>query len=234
MQYVRKMRHLLKGVFGMCVFLCSIASIAGASLSGEAPHLNIGDKWQFKKHELKGDKLSTQSQVVTEKTDDGLFWIFIENFTNGNKNWWLFDDFKNAAVKQYYFNSSSANLRGRLRTEKQDPVRIQFPLAIGKKYSLVEHWTNEIGEGVSQYAVQVTGIERIETEAGTFDAWKLQIDGKWSLTNDSSQKGITKGQIWYSPEVKRIVKQIFNGYQDGRLNNQITFELQKWTPGSVK
>lgn len=82
---------------------------------------------------------------------------------------------------------------------------LKFPMDIGGKWNFKTKWANkETGSsGTAEFSVEVLEKEKITVPAGTFDALRLRAKGymyaggTWVVT-------IT---YWYSPEVKRIVKQ---------------------------
>jgi hypothetical protein len=228
---MRFIRNLIGKIFIFCFSsgICAVASAQVNAISSNPPKFSVGDTWKFRKTELPSNSSNIQLHQVMAITDNDLAWIFIENMTSGFKVWWLFDGIKSATKSTYSYDSSKPNYIGKLLTENNQDSRIQFPLFAGKKYNITEYW-NEKKTAHTDYEITVVGVESVTTEAGVFQAWKIVADGIWiDKTKDTT--GQTKGEMWYSPEVKRWVKTKFIGMAKGRQPSVSTFELIEWKRG---
>jgi hypothetical protein len=77
----------------------------------------------------------------------------------------------------------------------------------------------------------VFGTERVQVEAGTFDAMRVDVLQGWtapSQTNDRGESVTRRMTVWYAPEVKRAVKVVSRGTQSRSVDTQFELELLRY------
>jgi hypothetical protein len=76
---------------------------------------------------------------------------------------------------------------------------------------------------------RVSRIERITVPAGTFDATRIEIEGNregWQMgITDLGSATRVEQVIWYSAEVKRVVKQTYETFNRGGRSDRDLYEL---------
>ncbi len=107
---------------------------------------------------------------------------------------------------------------------------LDFPLTVGKQwkrnYNVAPIGSNQPLPRTVTY--EVKGIEEVTTTAGTFRAFRLESDDRYS----GSDFWITK--YWYSPETRCIVKYLFDATSGGSTTGlQRDLELIKFMPVST-
>jgi hypothetical protein len=106
---------------------------------------------------------------------------------------------------------------------------LDFPLTVGKQWKR-DYKTTYIGSNKEirrTAAYEVKGIEQVTTPAGTFRAFKIEIDDR------SGPRDFWVTNYWYSPETKSIVKHQFDASSGGQVMGLKTdIELIKFTPAN--
>ncbi|WP_213609800.1 hypothetical protein [Pseudoalteromonas sp.] len=83
--------------------------------------------------------------------------------------------------------------------------RYNWPLQVGKKWTLEEHWESEDGtKGSTIQDAQVLSFKAETVEAGTFMAYTIQYKGK--ITNTRGYSANTEDIHVYAPELKMFIK----------------------------
>ena len=80
-------------------------------------------------------------------------------------------------------------------------------------------------------SARVTGRERIQVPAGTFDAIRVDISQSWSTpsqTNDRGEMVSRTMTVWYAPEVRRAVKFVSRGTPSRMVDTQYELELTSY------
>lgn len=209
----------------------SLGAIAQETpLTGEPPVFALGDQWEYLTENNVQNTRVTTMQRVTEIVGPDTAWTLVTNLDNDNKVWRLLDRTKVQDIAARRYDTSKSNLRGALLLEKERAVRIQFPLSIGKQYPVIETWPD--GSGITRLEAKVEAIETITVPAGTFEAWRFSISGTWESDKDPDLRGTTKGNYWYAPAVKRMIKSDIKAYRNGQLGNHIVLTLKSWQPGA--
>lgn len=199
------------------------------TLTGEPPTFVLGDQWEFLiENNVKNTRVTTM-QRVTEIVGPDTAWSLVTNLDNDNKVWRLLDRTKVQDIAARRYDTSKSNLRGALLLEKERAVRIQFPLSIGKQYTMVETWPD--GNGISRFEAKVEAIETMTVPAGTFEAWRISIQGTWESNTDPEMRGTSKSTFWYAPAAKRTIKSDNKSFRNGRLGDHLVTTLKSWQPG---
>ncbi|WP_295952666.1 hypothetical protein [Rhodoferax sp.] len=137
---------------------------------------------------------------------------------------------------------------------------LAFPLTVGKTWNLdyTEQHPNK-GHKTETFHNKYTviGYESIQVPAGTFNALKIEAEGRWEAEIEPSQStlattqamqnttvavaqvtktlaatatGRTYKAFWYAPEVKRFVRTEEEYYSNGGIRNErYTSELEAFT-----
>ena len=101
---------------------------------------------------------------------------------------------------------------------------LQFPLSVGREYqSLWEMRRPRVGKFHARHErkVKVAGWEEIEVPAGKFLALKVTAEGSWRRL-DRPATDWARNTIWYVPEVKRWVKNLYEDVQ-GKVGEELVF-----------
>lgn len=106
----------------------------------------------------------------------------------------------------------------------------QFPLEIGKS------WENEstlpsIDGGTFNYRASIrnVGWEQITVPAGSFDAVKVVVEGRYQLSvNSAWRNGPYRRTTWYSPEARAAVKWIYEDWNGARPWSKDIYELTSY------
>jgi hypothetical protein len=209
------------------------ASVAWAQKLDVAPELKIGDKWTYKFTNI-GDRREpyTFTLVASEITADSV-WLHGEtadpNATE-KKYIWRYDIKRADTLERFSWDDSAANKRGNRAFDALQKSNdfYKFPLEVGKKWEIKEHWGS--GQGHTDWKAEVVAFEKVKTEAGEFDAFKIQYRGFWNRTSNGSGSDRAELDRWYAPAAKRFIKSSYMDRSGGRLWNQNSTELVKWEP----
>jgi hypothetical protein len=97
--------------------------------------------------------------------------------------------------------------------------RLSFPMMVGKNWDarLVQRTTSGTYD-MSQRA-EVVAFERVEVTAGSFDAYKIVLQGVSSIHLGGASVRPFRATYWYAPSAKRIVKSVseWNVYQNRKV-----------------
>jgi hypothetical protein len=106
---------------------------------------------------------------------------------------------------------------------KETYPAFEFPLYVGKKWSRPWEWKLNGWLYSDQVSAEVEAIEKVNTPAGTFDAYRIRLVREYRGTRVGyqTQSGSLEDTFWYAPEVKNFVRRT---YLDGGWAN-ITREL---------
>jgi hypothetical protein len=101
---------------------------------------------------------------------------------------------------------------------------LQFPLSVGREYqSRWEMRRPRVGKFHARHErkVKVAGWEEIEVPAGKFLALKVTAEGSWRRL-DRPSTGWARNTVWYVPQVKRWVKNLYEDAQ-GQVGEELVF-----------
>lgn len=152
-----------------------------------APIWNIGDFWKFGSGEIKLIRVEENLYIAENSSSSDLA---------------AYD--KNTLEKTFSIDDKG----GRVKIESSFPIYFDFPLYVGKKWK--RHFSARPSFATRYYnylmEYKVLRIEDITVSAGTFKAFKIEINH----TNYEA-KVSGKAHIWYSPKVKLFVKVALDG-----------------------
>jgi hypothetical protein len=181
------------------------AAAAPNSDESMAPPM-IGDHWTYEvRDEITGEVKNTLTNTITDLTPtDIAVRIQSQGYSTG---------------PTIFIYDRSWNLKNNptWRYSPNDGTGIIMPLAVGHRW---QFRSNQIrtGYGTTFRNVgksKVIGMESITTDAGTFEALKIETSIDGYNTNDSTKRFESTVTTWYVPSidhwVKRVVKSAFNG-----------------------
>lgn len=204
----------------------------------DAPALpGVGDKWTYRFHN-KGDKREPYLYSNQIKTIDGdSAWVYSEtNETNARypRSVWRQEMRSAEFVERFEFDEAAANGAGKsIVNRAKNDKWLQFPLAVGKKYTVKRHWDN--GNGFDEFTAEVQATEKVKVEGGEFDSYRIRFTGFWNQRVGGNYSGRSENIFWYAPEVKGVVKWLYtNRNSGGSAWNDMTTELVKWEPSVAK
>lgn len=217
-----------------------LVSLLTAHLGAPAQRLDtlpaprVGDKWTYRYTNL-GDKREPQlyhSEVKRLQGRDA--WIYGETQdpnASAARYWWRVDTVRGAFLERFDHDPNAPEQLGKQNQNNQrngDPI--QAPLEIGKKYELREHWPS--GNGHTDWSAEVKALERLKTEAGEFDAYRIEYVGWWNRTAGNNVRGRAELTRWYAPAVKQDLKRIYlSRTPSSQPLDHNMLELVKWEPG---
>lgn len=152
----------------------------------DAPAFAVGEQWTFDyKNELESQRDGTFTQTVTKIDDNGRVQL------NGGA----------------IIMDASGNLvsTGGGNYEPSDE-KLRFPLSVGKSWSASYVFNRGGWSARGDREAKVVGVERIETPAGAFDAFRVEQTVAWSGAAGNGGHGTTHETDWYVPAVGRVVK----------------------------
>jgi len=178
------------------------------SAQADAPVFTAGEAWTFQyKNDLEPSKNSTYTQTVG-RVEDG------RAIVNGGAT--ILDA-----------NSNIVKL-GSASYEPSD-VKLRFPLRVGDSWSSSYAYRSGSWKAIGDRHTTVVGVERIETAAGVFDAFRVEQVVSWSATDIRQRDGRTRETDWYAPSVGRIVKLDFSDQESNFAPTSTHVELIKFS-----
>jgi len=112
-----------------------------------------------------------------------------------------------------------------------DGSGIQLPLQIGKEWRFESNGKNfQSGTTVrSTGQAKVAGQEKLTTNAGTFDTFKIETVARHVNSNDQTKVASATTTLWYAPTINRWVRKTYKVQQEGRLRESQTEELTDYS-----
>jgi hypothetical protein len=101
---------------------------------------------------------------------------------------------------------------------------LRFPLAIGGTYQAA--WQMRRPRAGAFHArhernVKVVGWEEVSVPAGKFRALKIEAEGSWRRL-DRGTSDWARNTVWYSPQVRRWVKSLYED-ANGKIGEELVF-----------
>lgn len=169
----------------------------------------VGDHWTYEvRDEITGEVKNTLTNTITDVTPtDIAIRVQYQAYSQGptvlvyDRSW----DVKNSPTWRFSPN---------------DGTGIKMPLTAGNAWKFHDDQIRA-GYGTTFKNVgtsKVVGMESVTTEAGTFQAMKIETSINGHNSNDSTKRFQFTATTWYVPSldhwVKRTVKSAFNGSVD--------------------
>ena len=225
---------------------CFIAASLVQSSMCDAPVWNVGDCWVWDVTEPGWGK--SREVFLSEEMETNLLKSVVrgKEFMEGEECYHNFETYEGHPESEYHsyylISCPPTEHHGiEYNTETGNPVMkstiypgnfiVQFPLDLGKRwegeYKFVE-WTRDEDtdtwvqstEISVEIEAEVTSIESVEVEAGTFTTYRIEM---MYYTFK-----MLKSVVWYSPEVKNTVKGEAYVYEDKIPQLYYEFELVEY------
>lgn len=191
--------------------LCAFAACAPAAAqapSGEMPTIKVGDSWKW----VRSDRRTGIKEAETVRTVTAVTAERIEGTENEG---------------YFVLTRELHQLESPEWARKGDPRFVDWPLAVGKKWSF-----KYVQEGKAPrysvrwtYDAEVVGQEKVKVPAGEFDAFKIVYKGSWN--NDTSRaNGASSVTGWYSPAARASVKTEIQAGNTYSLTELVELKLQ--------
>jgi hypothetical protein len=179
---------------------------AGSDVAESMEPPMVGDHWTYEvRDEITGELKNTLSSVITEVTPTDIA-VRVQNqaYSQG-PSVLIYDHFWNVKNNPTW------------RFSPNDGTGIKTPLAVGNAWHFSADQLRS-GYGFTFKTAgtsKVVGTESMTTDAGTFQALKIETSINGHNANDPSKRFETTMTTWYVPSldhwVKRTVKAAFNG-----------------------
>ncbi|ABO55034.1 hypothetical protein LA345_12815 [Burkholderia vietnamiensis] len=174
----------------------------------QAPRFAVGDSWTYVWHDDLTGKEQQLDEAVKAVNPDGSINVAIngaEAVLSADGN----------VVKSASGSYSPAE------------VKLRFPLRAGDSYSAQYDYHDSTGRNwTRQMTAKVEGVETVQTKAGSFDAVRVKISGGWYSDGQPGGGGSFNETMWYAPQTKRFVKDVFQSIPRGRgVGNTTQTEL---------
>lgn len=152
----------------------------------QAPGYVVGEQWTFQfVNDLEPAKNSTFSQIVTRVDLGGRVEL------NGG-----------AAV----LDANGNNVKTASGTFEPSDGKLQFPLAVGKTWKSSSVYRSGSWASEVERQAKVVGVEQVQTPAGAFASFKIEMTASWSGTEGNRGEGTARETDWYAPAVGRVIK----------------------------
>ena len=191
------------------------AAAQTADVAGVLP----GDRWTYEvTDEITGDVKHTATVDVVSVSDKE---IVTRVTSRGNerplqvvydRNWNRLDD----EVWKY---------------RPSDGSGIPAPLELGKQWrfdSKATHFQSGTAMRITGQSKVVTQ-EKITTEAGTFDTFKVESTIRQVNSNDQTKAAKVTATLWYAPTINRWVRKTYKMQVEGRVRSSNTEELADYS-----
>ena len=174
------------------VLLSLPASVAPAfAQHADAPDVRAGDEWHFVAYQTVRPSEGNRTWTVVSVTQGSI--VATEN-------------------GQPLELTRELNVVDSPRGRYSDARALAFPLAVGKTWSYRNEWLfkPKTSRGHALVRVTVEAHEKIDVEAGVFDAFRLVARGTLHGTSPvgSRYDAGTTSTYWYAPAARAIVKSI--------------------------
>jgi len=114
---------------------------------------------------------------------------------------------------------------------KFDPFRpeFKFPMSIGGTWNLNFGLTEHGRSFLSLFKGKIVALEKVTVPAGTFDAYRIEIDAETRGTDANAHVSNSHIITWYSPEVQKYIRRESTTSSDGRVRNKNIDELIEYS-----
>lgn len=120
-----------------------------------------------------------------------------------------------------------------ISSAKYDPylASYMFPLQVGKSWNNTADKMLFASGKHGKFFVKgkVLAYEKVTVPAGTFDAYKIQVDTEGFGTDEDANTGKTTEISWYAPAAKRAVRIESTFLRDGRVRRKDISELLEFS-----
>lgn len=174
--------------------------------SGDKPTYAVGDAWQW----VRADRRTGLKEGESRRTVTAVAGDRVEGSENQGR--FVMVDHKSMESPDW------------VRTG--DPRFLDFPLAVGKKWSFKFEQKNNASPNTTrwQYDAEVVAAEKVKVPAGEFEAFKIRYRGYW----DGSGGGNGSATLtnWYAPAARATVRSEFAIGRNDWVNELVELKLQ--------
>jgi hypothetical protein len=201
-----------KMVLSLALGAAFISSFAQVTYPVERPTLKVGDSWSYQRTDLWKNEVNPNknSFSVSAINDKGIYRMTGTNLEGKPSN----------------FNNDPDLNGPKYKVQGEDMYQAfsKWPIVDGVAWDFTYKRVLDSGALLNQnFSCKPSGTERVKVPAGEFDTVRLTCKGFW--TNDRGGSGSSEFIRWYSPAVKRHVKQQDKWWFAGRLDGQTLDEL---------
>jgi len=191
-------------------FICALGVFVAAAAAQDkprlenAPKLSIGDRWVYKQTDIGNKKEPIFFSNEVKEANDEFAWLYGKS--GATEFWWKYDVKQAKNIERRKFSQEAVDTRGEtVVSQEKNDSRWQFPVEVGKSYSVKEYWTNQGQSLDRELKVIVRSYEKVRTAAGEFDTYRISGEGWWNNRSNLAS-GRYEFAEWFAPAVKRIVK----------------------------
>jgi hypothetical protein len=176
----------------------------------------VGDHWTYEVHdEITGEVKNTLTSTITDLTPTDIA-VRMENQAY-------------SAGPTVFIYDRSWNLKSNptWRFSPNDGTGIKMPLAVGQMWQFRSAQIRT-GYGTAFRSVgssKVVGTESITTDAGTFEALKIETSINARNANDATKHFESTVTTWYVPSINHWVKRTLKSAFNGRVQENDSMEL---------
>ncbi|TDK63536.1 hypothetical protein [Sapientia aquatica] len=205
------MRFINSKILRIAVLFLATLNLAHAQ-SVDAPTFVGGEKWEYQKRDLWTDKVSQRFTVKILGVSGDFVRRSFET-TNISNNGEIMKPQSSEMTGRADLNETVI-----FHGEKMTKLWYQWPLQPGKKWSF--QFRAELAPSAPNAAPQimttninaeVKGWETVEIASGKVKAIKIEYKSNWT-TDSPASTGDTVNTVWYCPELKTQVKNVFETF----------------------
>jgi hypothetical protein len=209
---VKKLSYLISPLFLVLLIGCAAeqASLQNPTPrdQADAPVWNVGDTWRMRIPSI------TEWEFAV-KSIEGDVYIVEDRYGNDRP---CFD--KKTLLLKYFLTPAGK------RVEADNfwyyGIYFDFPLYAGKQWGKVFSGTGATGAPTDyRHGFKVLSLEEIKVRAGTFKAFKIEF----TKTAAMEPTQVITYHLWYSPEMKTVIKLKYIGHEGNWKPGSYDFEL---------
>ncbi|MBI3149429.1 MAG: caspase family protein [Betaproteobacteria bacterium] len=197
----------------------AIPSVRSKGEPGDQPDLRIGDAWTMQRLDLfTKNVVGSWSDRVQARSGSS---ARIESTSAVGRSY---------STGLLELDVSSWRIES-ARVVEGKPIPLAFPLGVGKTWEYTYRRKRNDDAGITTYSVKarVEGLEKIETPAGVFEAFKVVHKKIYETSSGGKNWSSSAEEIyWYAPDARRWVRHdLIDRTSSGRIADQYREELVK-------
>ena len=205
-------------LIGLLFAACAQVTFALTSAPDvSAPDVHVGDSWKFRTLDGFTDETQFEATHRVVEINDREIVIEVHNLS------------KDKTAVRYFTREWNAVDTG---DGKYDPYypEFKFPLAADTTWNEKYTWISNAGVASAGYVqAKVSAQEKVTVPAGTFDAYRIDLDHEVRSNNETAAVTHTHMTTWYAPAVLRFVRREWTVTRDGRVRSKTAMELVEYT-----
>ena len=161
--------------------------------TAQAPKFAVGDSWTY---------------TISDPRQPGRAFSFVQSVNAVNGNDIGVTIANNGGTMAAKFDANGNLTANGSKQYLPSDGKLKFPMSVGSTWT--SQFTTRTGNGDAATTLnsKVVGIEKVDTTAGSFQAYRIEATGNVSAPNGKYSFTETD---WYAPDAKRIVKFAFTG-----------------------